>query len=653
MITKEKVNRNRACRQLVAALLGSAILSGTASAAETNDKPNFVFDQILVTAQRYEKNDVDTPASASVVTGAQIQATGAKNAQEALTLFGGFTSLQYGAGGASQGSMTSKVIMRGVYNGTLVLINGTPLNLRGLYNLEDIPVEDIERIEIVKGGGSVLYGSEAAGGVINIITKAERQNSVKVSGVIYGQQNHSVDLQLGKLGFGYHYDKWGNTGKVSSYVTSGKEMYNVFDDGKQNNCSLNYNFDSNWSLLYNHNDADAVYNYTYGAGYAALENKTRYTRKYSTAKDFAQLQYKNKGQKFSFYYNNDNLKTDGTNYYSSANALLSVPDYSSPDTEEKNRTYGFDLQQDWFIHNNKLLMGVTYQNEYYKPDITKATDYARNNYSLYGQWEHPASNADTMILSARETWTGGTPHDRNYDNFSAQGQFIHKLNENESLYGSIGQSFKMPTFNQIYGSGSTIMVGNPSVKPQTGIHYEMGWKKNTDTHKWRLALFNYYIKDNITSEKIITTDQYKYTNEDLKNTGIELTCDIAGVNGWSYNWGISYGNPESKTTAKPYWDRAYGRFQLNGGATYQQDKWRVALTESYLADRVMTPSSSESYSQKPYLLTSLNVTYNIDKHKEIFFTANNILDREDVISHSSSEYYDTPFNYTLGYKVTF
>ena len=208
MITKEKVNRNRACRQLVAALLGSAILSGTASAAETNDKPNFVFDQILVTAQRYEKNDVDTPASASVVTGAQIQATGAKNAQEALTLFGGFTSLQYGAGGASQGSMTSKVIMRGVYNGTLVLINGTPLNLRGLYNLEDIPVEDIERIEIVKGGGSVLYGSEAAGGVINIITKAERQNSVKVSGGNYGQQNHSVDLQLGKLGFGYHYDKW-------------------------------------------------------------------------------------------------------------------------------------------------------------------------------------------------------------------------------------------------------------------------------------------------------------------------------------------------------------------------------------------------------------------------------------------------------------
>ncbi|MBU2700295.1 iron complex outermembrane receptor protein [Sporomusaceae bacterium BoRhaA] len=649
-----KTNKNRVKIQLTAMALSTALLSGTASAdtVKTSNAPDDKLDPVLVTAQRYEKRDVDTPATTSVYSGEKLQETGAKNVLEALKLTEGFVYSGYGASGASQGTMTSKVIMRGVYSGTLVLINGTPINIRGLYNLEDIPLENVERVEIVRGGGSVLYGSEATGGVINIITKKERQNSITVSEGNYGQQDYDLNLQMGKLGMGYNYEKWGNAGKASSYVTSGKEMYNIFAGLERNNYSFNYNFDTALSLLYDHSDSKSRYNYCFGEGYASnLADKTRYTRNYYDNKNLVQLQYHQDHVKGTVYYNDKNLETLGVDSYSSAGSIKNYPQYT--DTEEKNRTYGLDLQQDWQINANKLLLGLTYQNEYYLPNVSKSLNYERNNYSVYGQWEQPFNDVNTMILSGRETWTGGAPNDKNYDNFSSQGQFIHKINENESIYTSAGQSFKMPTFSQIYGSSSSLMVGNPNVKPQTGMHYEVGWKKNSDHHQWRVALFNYYIKDNITSQNITTTDQYQYTNEDLKNTGIELSCNIEGTDGWSYNWGVTYGNPQSKTTAKPYWDRTYGRWQVNSGVTYQKDKWRATLTESYLADRVMTPSSAASYGQKPYLMTSFNVDYEIDKKQDIFFTANNVLDRDDVISHQSSEYYYTPFNYSLGYKAKF
>ena len=72
------------------------------------------------------------------------------------------------------GAMTNEVNVRGLKGGALVLMNGNPIAWRGKYNLDQIPASQIERIEIVKGSGSVLYGSEAVAGVINIITKKEK-----------------------------------------------------------------------------------------------------------------------------------------------------------------------------------------------------------------------------------------------------------------------------------------------------------------------------------------------------------------------------------------------------------------------------------------------------------------------------------------------
>ena len=111
--------------------------------------------------------------------------------------------------------MDSRIAIRGVSNGTLIMLNGAPINLRGKYFLDAIPVDNVEKVEIIKGSGSVLYGSEAMGGVINIITKNKFNNSVKVGVGNYGQQVYEANVGTDKVSLGYNLEKWGSVDTIS------------------------------------------------------------------------------------------------------------------------------------------------------------------------------------------------------------------------------------------------------------------------------------------------------------------------------------------------------------------------------------------------------------------------------------------------------
>lgn len=663
---------------LLALITGNVIWGGTVvHAEEPNQK--FILDPMVVTATRYEKRDVDVPASTTVLTGQELKDTGANNLGVALSKVPGVAYKQFGPAGASMGTMINEVNIRGVSNGTLILVNGNPVSWRGKYNLDAIAVDNIERVEIVKSGGSVLYGSEAMGGVVNIILKKKGSNAVGVGFGNRGQQNYNASVGNEKFTIGYSLDKFGKVTGISEsdveYKTPKKFDSNTpttlkgvtktdADKVEKNNISLGYNITDNLNLSYNYFETKVDYvrlfdNVEVGDGTSVgdLFNARTYTSKQHSA----QLNYNDNNIKAGLYFNQADIKANGPSYY---NTTSSSKDYgkkkfSMYNTEEKNRTYGADLQKNWDIGDkSKAIFGMTYQREFYDKSVyADGDDYSRNNLAVYGQWEQVLDKKNTIILGARETWTNGAPGGQNYNNFSAAGQYIHKLDEDQSLYASVTQSFIMPTFAQMYGASDTA-IANPDLKPQTGINYEIGWKKVSDSHSWKAALYHIDITDNISATWSKDKSEYQYTNEDFKNTGIELTCDIAGKDGFSYNWGINYGDPKVKgsgaSAKKPYWDRKFGRVQLNGGITYSKDKWRSSLTASYLADRVGTPSSSHSEKIKPYLLTSLSTTYQMDKHSDITLTMDNILNRKDNLSHSGgSAYYATPFNFLLSYNYKF
>jgi vitamin B12 transporter len=421
---------------------GNEVLAAEASSAAL---PSYTLPGIVVTAHRYSKKDVDTPASTNVITKEEIKDTGAANAQEVLRTVSGLVSeTSRQGGGAINPASNSEIVIRGIA-GTLVLVNGMPLNLNNRYELSDIPTEDIERIEVVKGGGSVLYGSEAIGGVINIITKKTRENSVYTGWGNQGRQNHGLSVQAGKLGVGYDYSKFGGLDHNSYY--NGK--YNDTGNAESQNFNASYQFNKAWRLNLSHNGEH------HSTNYMGPDSKTKLDsiydhRVYDTRKDFIQLLYDDHQVKGTLYYNYADIGYADNKYRSTIGKASKTPTYSY--TKEKNSVYGGDLQKIWNTDKSgKFLLGGEYKHEKYLPDANADSDldYSRNIYSIYGQWDKNLDKTNNLILSTRGTWTGSAPDDKNFHNISSQVQFLHKLDKNQSLYASVGQSFKMPTFKQI------------------------------------------------------------------------------------------------------------------------------------------------------------------------------------------------------------
>lgn len=166
-------------------------LDGVAHAAE-----NRRLEQIVVTGTRSEQPRFANPAALSVVTREEIEKSGAMTVADVLRARAGI-QIRDAIGDGGRGVVVS---MRGfgenAPNNTLVLVDGRRLNNPTLAgpDLNSVAIKDIERIEIIQGGGGVLYGDQAVGGVINIITRAPEQGSVALatSGGSHGHRQASL-----------------------------------------------------------------------------------------------------------------------------------------------------------------------------------------------------------------------------------------------------------------------------------------------------------------------------------------------------------------------------------------------------------------------------------------------------------------------------
>lgn len=655
-------------------LLTGAVLSvfmagayGNACAADGTSDAVYSLNPVVVTATRYEKSDAEIPAATQTFTEEQIEQTGADNLQVALQYLDGVIDAGMGPNGTSVSSMTTKNVIRGVSNGTVVMINGTPINWRTNYNLENIPTSAVERVEVVRGGGAVLYGSQATGGVINIITKKTLPNEVKIGLGNKGRQEYAVTANAGDLSIAYTYNKWGELGYVSSSDSSIKpdktrvpvEMKQRFFGSEKNDFLATYKLNDHADFLYNHNESASRWAYTYTGitdpDYEDMNDHPRYIRRYENDKDFLQFNFHGlDGISGHVFYNYNTLKTHGTDYYSSTGKKYAAP--KAVRDQEKNKTYGYDVQKVWDGNPDQtFLIGTSLVRETFE---NETSDTGRNIISAFGSWEKNLTAKDVLTLSGRGTWTTGGI--QNFHNFSGQAQYLHKLDNAQSLYASVGQSFVLPTFSQMYSreqaGGISNIIGNPDLKPQKGLHYEAGWKKEETNRQYKVALFTEKIDDNISYSG--TSGRWYAINEDFKNHGIEVSIRGQEDNGFTWHAGLTWQDPKSKqttekTSAKRYWDRSYGRILLTGGVGYEKEKWTTALNFSYLADRVQSPLAAHSHSVKPYLLTSMTVKYSPNKSSDIMLAIDNLLNRKDIVSHTTSDYYATPRNFILSYRYKF
>ena len=308
---------NRKFRYLTLGMILACVGVTGASAEQV-----YELNPVTVTAQRMETTDLKTPAAVDVLTADEIEKTGATSVQEALKFSTGIIMHAQGPRNISQGTMTSKAVIRGNEKGTLVLVDGVPINQEGRYNLEDIPVDAIEKIEIVRGGGAVLYGSEASGGVINIITKGTRKNSIKAGIGNYGIQNYSASAQAGKFGITYSYDHTGKIDRISKpTIPSGKQSskssspdgglyYNIIR-GEHSNVNWRYNFNDELYFTHTYGQNSDHYRYKYdGHAYKPNTDATFKDAIHSSKENLAQLHYDHGDLKASIFYNNRDQKTE-------------------------------------------------------------------------------------------------------------------------------------------------------------------------------------------------------------------------------------------------------------------------------------------------------------------------------------------------------
>lgn len=140
-------------RKKLATAIACVVFTGATCASGVSAAEVYELNPVLVTAQRSVTKDMETPAAVEILHADDLQKTGATSVQEALKFSTGIITHAQGPRNISQGAMTSKAVIRGVEKGTLVLVDGVPINQGGRYNLEDIPVESIDRVEVVRGGG--------------------------------------------------------------------------------------------------------------------------------------------------------------------------------------------------------------------------------------------------------------------------------------------------------------------------------------------------------------------------------------------------------------------------------------------------------------------------------------------------------------------
>lgn len=570
-----------------AVALGCLLFAAPVMAHEALNE--YVLDPMMVTAARYEKRDVDIPAATEIYDQEKIEKLGANNVMEVVKNIPGFTLTASPTGNTYIG-------FRGIAKDNVaILVNGIPLNQDGNYDLESISADIIDRIEVVKGGATVLYGSNASAGVINIITnKKAAKNKVLIG---FGDKNKfkgAVNVATDKLQLSYSRQQSKDRGFV--YKNSGASNYYTGDKLEKDSLNLQYAISDNLSLQYMYSkkvsDCSKSVNGVYKPGF---HSDIKY--------NFGQLRYVNDDLQATVFFRNRDWKFNTS-------------------THQKGHNYGADLQDKFKLGNTMLTVGANYENENTK-NSNNIEAAKRDSAAVFFMTETEVSDKTKIFLGAREAYV-----EESGSKFCPQFQVMHSLGTDDNIYLNVNRSMRAPHVNEQWGTSTQLM--NPDLKAENGWNYEFGWKKKLAADElFKVNLYHMDINDRIYSQRNYNgSGKNMFLNANkYRNTGVEVSYEKAASEKFSYNVGVSYGNPEQKL-AKGDWQRVDFKLGLHAGVGYNLGKTNANIYANYMAERIN--------GVKPMLDLNLNVKQQITKNDALRFAVYNLLDRDDIRTGSSS-----------------
>lgn len=669
-------------RKLIS-IICSILVASSAIADNVKDKDKVSkhvnLKEVVVNASRSGLKLKNMPGKVEIITSRTIEHTSANNLGDLLKKTAGIDIVQY-PGMLTGISMRGFSPKMGENNYTVILIDGVPA---GTNNIATISIENIESIEILKGPYSSLYGSQAMGGIINIVTKKNTGDLATQLTLAYGSYDkQSINLNMGgnltnELSFRISAQREKQKrdyeiGNNSFFASGTKEReYLGLDKGEidiNNSTYAKDNFDA--KLIYNINNVfSASLNYSYFEG-KDVRNPGSVFAPWPTIKD---LQRHNTSLNVTA--KKGNHKLSATTFYSTDNSQ----DYEGVDAskyinlDKEYKVIGTQLNDVISFDKHKLTFGIDYKKDDYKskrwdseqkptnpynPDYfnTKLAAYIQANLNFLDEKLTVSAGlrADKIKLKiAEDELLNSKEQTENYKEVNYNIGAKYKICEDFSAYSSFGTAFLSPTALHMAGAyefsysvfwdgveyaGKNRYKGNPDLDPETSNTFELGLNYSKDKFSADISWFSTNYENKITQEKKSDDmgDYYTYKNSEkaqMRGFEAELSYDLTECFDnnisiepylkWTYLYHAKEEN-DNKETDLLYVKKHNAIFGLK---ISDMAKFDSNISFKYAGKRKETAMGIDGPFEMPqYFVVDVSASYRINEMFKLGLYANNLLD---------------------------
>lgn len=599
-----------------ASLIGLAFTTPTFAAEDIN------LDDVVVTASRVPQTRESVIADVTVIDQEEIKRAGQSTLVELLAHQAGIEISSSGGAGTASG-----VFIRGTNTShVVVLIDGMRVDSAtlGTTAFENLPLGQIEKIEILRGPASTLYGQDAIGGVIQIFTK-KGEGAVKFNGNVgYGsyntkRANAGVSGSVGDTSFALNVSSL-DTNSFSAINTKNKD-YNDKDtyrnlafSGKVSH-QIEVGHEIGLQLLH----SDGRVHFDNSCPTSDPVTFECITQKFDSKTDSKQYS-------FSVFSNNQ-----FTDFWLSKVRIGEGVDES--------RTFDFGSVTGGDFYKTRQFQ-LSWQNDFKLPIGTLTLLYDNLNQNVNSSVSYTVAERDndgfvasyllnydahSLQLSAR--------HDSNSQfgshNTGSLG-YGYKINPNWRITGSYGTAFKAPTFNDLYYP----FFGNPNLKPELSRNIEASLRYQADNTSASATIYHQKVRDLIGYDDAFNVMNINKARIDGLSLSANQHFDNLNMGG-----SIDIQSPKDEKLDKLLVRRANRHASLY--ANYTLGDWRFGAET--IASSIRYNNSTNSKSLGGYVLLNATVDYKFAKDWSVQARANNILDKEYALALDfGGEAYNTP-----------
>jgi vitamin B12 transporter len=597
--------------------------------------------EVVVTASRVEEPLKYSPDSVTIITGEEIQKKGKQTVIDVLRDVPGISIAQYGSPGGG-----SSIYMRGTNNAhTLIMIDGVrvgdPMSTDGKMSIADLSTDNIEKIEIVRGAQSVLYGSDAIGGVINIITKKGKGKPK----FYLSAEGGSFETFRERIGVSGSNDKINYAASISRL--DAKCVSRAEED--LGNTERDYYHDTNISARVDGQISETVrmgFSVRHSESSMDLDGFDHVTWEFGDADEVQDT----------------NITTVATNFdqdiFDWWQHIIKLG------ITETKREYTKDGAFDSLY--NGTIKAASWQHNFFIGEIDTITagfDYQEesgDNQNANTAWypNIPNKKVDTKSFFIQNkltpfkglSFTLGARHDDHQtfggeDTYkSALAYFFEKTGT--KIRGSYGTGFRAPSLYQLYSS-----YGDPNLKAEDSKGYDVGIDQELFGKKVLLSAT--YFHNEIDDLIGFNMSTWKYYNVDkVKTEGWETSIALNFLKWLSFNVHYTYTEAKNETEGAANEGKyLIYRPQHAGGASLNikpLEKLNVNLNAQYVGKRYREADNSEE--MPDYTLFNLAASYDVMEWFKIFGRVENLTDQD---YQSIYQYGESGIGFYGGVKLTF